>query len=449
MHVQQISEYFAADDSAPISRYSSRCFRAGAMRFRRLASSLLAPAVLCVSPMVVPVAVAAAPVPQQTPTSVASVARAVGTVKSVVDATVTLTTDSGDEIKVLLQAETKVLRVAPGQQDIKQATPIAASDLQAGDRILVRGKPGDDAKAILAGSIIAMAKTDVAAKQAKDREEWQRHGIGGIVSAVDPGAGTITIGVTVMGEKKSITVKLAKTTVLRRYAPDSIKFDDAKPAPLESVHMGDQLRARGTKSADGAELAADEVVSGTFRNISGTISALDAAAGTIVVQDLSTKKPVTVKVTGESQLRKLTQPVAQRIAARMKGEAAPGQPTAAGAPAGGNSGGPVAAQGATPGATPGAAPGAPGSRPGGGGGGQGGDLQQMLARMPASNLSDLQKGDAVMIVTTEGSAGGGVTAITLLAGVEPILEASPKGGQSSLLSAWSLGSAPGGDSGTP
>jgi hypothetical protein len=69
--------------------------------------------------------------------------------------------------------------------------------------------------------------------------------------------------------------------------------------------------------------------------------------------------------------------------------------------------------------------------------------------MPASNLSDLQKGDAVMIVTTEGAEGGAVTAITLLAGVEPILEASPAGGQSSLLSAWSLGGAPGGDAGAP
>ena len=71
----------------------------------------------------------------------------------------------------------------------------------------------------------------------------------------------------------------------------------------------------------------------------------------------------------------------------------------------------------------------------------------MLARMPASNLSDLQKGDAVMIVTTEGTEGGSVTAITLLAGVEPILQSSP--GAPSLLSAWSLGSGPGGDSGTP
>jgi hypothetical protein len=67
--------------------------------------------------------------------------------------------------------------------------------------------------------------------------------------------------------------------------------------------------------------------------------------------------------------------------------------------------------------------------------------------MPAASLSDLNKGDAVMIVATSGTQDGGATAITLLAGVEPILEASPNGGQS-ILSPWSL-SSPGGDPGTP
>jgi hypothetical protein len=388
---------------------------------------------------------AAAPAPNaQDP----SIVKAVGTVKSVSGQSVTLATDAGSELTITATDATKFLRVAPGEKDIKQATPIALGDLQAGDRILVRAKKSDDGKTVSALSIIAMAKTDVAAKQAQDREEWQKHGLGGIVTAVDTAAPTVTISTTVMGEKKQITINIAKTTVLRRYAPDSIKFDDAKPAPLDAVHAGDQLRARGTRSADGTSLAADEIVSGTFRNISGTISMLDAAAGTLVVQDLTTKKPVTVKISADSQLRKLTPPIAQRIAARMKGEspaaggaagaaAAPQQTSAtpnAGAPNGGGSNG----NGSTGGAA------GPGGRAGGG---QGGDLQQMISRMPAAALSDLQKGDAVMLVSTEGTAGGAVTAITLLAGVEPILQASP--GNSSLLSAWSLGGAPGGDSGTP
>ena len=87
-----------------------------------------------------------------------------------------------------------------------------------------------------------------------------------------------------------------ENTVLRRYAPGSVKFDDATAAPIDQIKAGDQLRARGQKSADGGELTADEVVSGSFRNISGTINSIDAANNTITVQDLVTKKPVIVRI---------------------------------------------------------------------------------------------------------------------------------------------------------
>ena len=39
------------------------------------------------------------------------------------------------------------------------------------------------------------------------------------------------------------------------------------PRPSTQIQPGDQLRARGEKSADGTEITAEEVVSGTFRNI--------------------------------------------------------------------------------------------------------------------------------------------------------------------------------------
>ena len=77
----------------------------------------------------------------------------------------------------------------------------------------------------------------------------------------------------------------------------------------------------------------------------------------------------------------------------------------------------------------------------------GGDLQQMLSRMPASSLADLHKGDAVMLVSTEGTNGNG-TAIQLLSGVEPILQASPSAGQAMMLAPWSLGG-PSGDTAGP
>jgi Domain of unknown function (DUF5666) len=380
--------------------------------------------------------------PHQTPAPAAA-ARPVGTVKSISPNTLILTTDAGSDVTVQLQDGAKLVRVAPGQKDLKDATPIQLSDLQPGDRIIVRGKFADDAKTVLATGIIAMSKSDIATKQAHDREEWQRHGVGGLVSSIDPGANTVTITTPAAGENKSVLVHLTSSTILRRYAPDSIKFDDAKPAPLDQIKSGDQLRARGARNADATELTADEIVSGSFRNLSGVISAIDAAAGTLTLQDLATKKLFTVKVTPASQLRKLPAPVAQRIAARMKGApAAAPAPTAAG-------GTPASPQAARPADASGAAPSNPGGQgaPGAARAAGAGDLQQAILRMPAATLSDLQKGDAVMIVATAGTVTGGVTAITLLAGVEPILQASPQGGASSLLSPWSLSGAPGGDAG--
>ena len=386
---------------------------------------------------------------QATAPATAPSARAVGTIKSISAGVITVTTDAGAEATVQPDPVTKVVRVAPGQTDLKSATPIQLADLQIGDRILARGAFAEDGKTVRATSIIVISKTDVAAKQAHDREEWQRHGVNGLVTAVDAASGTVTISTSSMGEKRSVIVHLSKDTILRRYAPDSVKFDEAKPAPFDQIKPGDQLRARGQRTADGSELSADEIVSGKFPNISGTIASIDAAAGAITLQDLATKKQFTVKITAESQLRKLPPAMAQGIAARLKGgtaDAASAPPAQGAAPSqktppqGSTAGGNVAVPAG--GAPNGGAAGA-GARRGGG------DFQQAILRMPAATISDLQKGDAVMIVSTEGTSKGEVTAITLLAGVDAILQASPNGSASTILSPWSLGGSPGGDAGTP
>ncbi|HEY2822828.1 MAG TPA: DUF5666 domain-containing protein [Candidatus Acidoferrum sp.] len=408
------------------------------------------------------------------PQAAAAASKAVGTVKSISGNSIVLTAESGTEMTVAVQDGARLLQIEPGETDLKKATPLQLSDLQTGDRILVRGAAGPDGKSILAASVIAMKKSDLAAKRAHDQAEWQRHGIGGLVSAVDPTAGTITVSTSALGANKNVVVRVSKNTVLRRYAAGSVKFDDAAAAPIDQIKAGDQLRARGQKSADGAELTADEIVSGSFRNISGTINSIDAGSKTITVEDLTTKKPVVVKIADTSQLRKLPASMAQRIAGRLKGnsgDAAPADGTNGGggaaatssasnatsAAAGntGNAGARTAAGGSGLGqksgdtaAQNGARSGAGGAGAGRGGvgaGGQGGDLQQAITRMPASNLSDLQKGDAVMIVATSDNTGTveGVVAITLLSGVEPILQASPSG--QSILTPWTMSGAPGGD----
>ena len=366
----------------------------------------------------------------QTPTAQTdpSMQRAVGSIKAITDNGITLASDSGEEIKVTLQDSARILRVAPGEKDLKNATPVQKQDLQVGDRILVRGKAGADTHSISAAAVIVMKQADVAGKRQQEREDWQKRGLGGLVTAVDASSATITISMMSFSGSKSIAIHTTKDTVLRRYAPNSVKFDEAKVAPLDQIKVGDQLRARGTKNADATELAAEEVVSGSFRNLAGQITAVDPAANTLTLKDALSKQTVVVRVTGDAQLRKLPPEFAQRIAMRLKGGMAAGIPGAGAAVGGGDR---PRGQGA-------------GQFPSAGGGGMGGrsggppDIQQILNRMPPASLTDLQKGDVVMIVSTEGDGAGAVTAITLLAGVEAILTAAPNASQAMMLSPWSL-----------
>jgi Domain of unknown function (DUF5666) len=366
--------------------------------------------------------------------------QAVGTLKSINDTGIVLAADSGQEVHVTLQDSTRLLRVAPGQKDLKTATPLQKQDLQTGDRILVRGRPSSDSSSLTALVVIVMKQSDVAAKKDKDREDWQKRGVGGLVTAADATAGTVNISMTSFTGSKTVAIHTTKNTILRRYAPNSVKFDDAKVAPIDQIKAGDQLRARGTKNEDGSELTADEVVSGTFRNLAGTILAVDSGANTLTLKDVLSKQSVVVKITSDAQLRKLPAEFAQRIAMRLKGGAAAGIPGAAAAGMGGMGGGSGGGAGAR---SQGGAQG-PGGPAGGMGEGRrtGGppDIQQILSRMPPATLADLNKGDAVMIVSTEGGASGEVNAITLLAGVEPILTAAPSASQALMLSPWSLSS---------
>jgi hypothetical protein len=377
---------------------------------------------------------AAEPVQAAQQPPAASPARPIGTIKAIASNTITLASDAGPVFNVTVEDSTRLVRIEPGEKDLKNAQPLQLRDLQVGDRILVTGKVGEDGHSVAAASVIAMKKADVDTKQQHDLQDWQRRGVGGLVSMVDSASGTITVSTTSLAGTKSIAVHTSKDTVLRRYAPDSVKFDDAKPSSLDQVKVGDQLRARGSRNADGSELTAEEIVTGAFRNIAGTISSIDPSAGTIAVADLITKKPVVVRISSESQVRKLPAQMAQAMAIRLKG----GQ-TGNGAAA------PGASQSAPESSSAAQADGAANGPGAGGGRGAGGgsDLQQLLSRVPAASLSDLQKGDAVMIVSTEGTASGAVTAITLVSGVEPILQASPNGSaQGMILPPWSLDSAP-------
>jgi hypothetical protein len=366
--------------------------------------------------------------------------RFVGTVTAISGDILTVKTDAGEVHQVQIPATAALKRIAPGQKDLSTADTIQFSDLATGDRVLVKLDPDAAGTTQQVLQVVAVKQADVAMKQQKDREDWQRNGVGGLVKSVDAASGVITVTSGAGAAAKTVTVNTSKTTMLKRYAAGSVRFDEAQPAPIDAIKAGDQLRARGEKNADGTEIAAAEVVSGSFRNISGTISAIDTGASTFTVKDLLSKKSVTVKVAGEAQMRRLPDTMAKMIAARLKGGADGGaapasaetvnahpQNGAGGAQQRGGSGQPGNGQAGTPpSGTQGAWQGRSGT----------GDMQQMLSRAPAIKLTDLQKDEAVMLVSTQGT--GEVTVITLLAGVEPLLEA-PAASQN-LLSNWSMGS---------
>jgi hypothetical protein len=359
--------------------------------------------------------------------------RVIGTVASVNGNSVSVKTDAGSAVSVTVPDTARIVRTAPGQKTLTGATKIAVSDIETGDRVLMV-VAGDPPSATI---VVVNKQSDIAAKQQQEQADWARRGVGGLVKSVDAPAGTVTITAT----NRTITIHTTPTTIVRRYTADSVKFSDAQTSTLAAIQPGDQITARGDRTGD--DVTADEIVSGSFRNIAGTVASTDDSAGTLTVKDLVTKKTVTIKTTPDSDLRKLDPQMAQMIAARLKSTGA------------GNG-----AQAATAGATAAPASGASGggqsrsqsgsSGAGAGGGAQGGaaGFARVLQHSPEIHVADLHKGDAVMIVATAGNPDS-ATAIRLLAGVEPMLQASASGSQSMFSSAWSGlgGGAAGGDQG--
>lgn len=339
--------------------------------------------------------------------------------------------DDGVNYIVVFDATTSYLRLPLGEKDLKKAEKISLADITAGDRLLARGSAAQDAKPAPAKTVIVMTKADVAKKQEHDRAEWQRRGIAGTVMLVNTSTKEITIN-THGRDAKSVVID-ASGTAFRSYAPDSVRFADTKPSSFANVQPGDTIRALGDKNEDGTRFKAEELVSGSFQTIAAMVVSVDPASGEVKVTDLQTKKPVTVKTNQSSMLRRLDERTAGMLARRMRGDAGgPGGPSGPGGP------------GAAPAGSPGGENPAAGGRgesggPGGRGNfGGGGDLQQVLDRSPQLSLADLKKGDALIVSSSKSSDGSAITAMSLVAGVEPFLAAAPRTAGQVNLGSWNI-----------
>lgn len=361
--------------------------------------------------------------------------RPIGVVTAVQHGQLTLHTDSGPSLAVSLPEDVSVLKVPLGAKSLKEAAKISVTDIQVGDRVLIIGPLSEDQKSVSAKSVVVMSKAALETAREAERLQWVKNGISGVVKAVDPATREITLAVPNTAPKPGdlthpVTVTLASSATLLRYAPDSINFSDAKPAPLDQIRVGDQVRALGTKSPDETHFIAQKVVSGTFRNIGATVISVDAPHGTITVKDLATGNPVLVRTNAESKLHELTPEVANTIAAFNAGPPAKGAANQQAESEGGERGRRANFRGNGQPGGPGERRGTPGGHPG--------NFEQMLQQMPALSLADLKSGEPLIVVSTEGAKPDQVTAIAVLSGVEPILRARPKGSKEVVLGPWNM-----------
>jgi hypothetical protein len=331
--------------------------------------------------------------------------RVIGEVKAI-DATakqLIVKTDAGALVTATLSDATQFMRVAPGETNLANAAKITFADLAEGDRVMAMGKVSDDKKSVPTRAVIVMTKADIAKKQDAERAEWRRRGILGVVSALNPAANEITITSRSLAGVQSVIIPVSDKVEMRRYAPDSIKFGDAKQSTFAELQVGDQLRALGERAPDGTRFTPEKVVTGAFRTVVGTVTAVDAATGEVKITEADKKQALTIVVKQDAVLR--------RFPSEMGGGMMMGRP------AGGNPGGGQRPVGATPGGPP-ANGGAPGGGPGRGGGF---NIQDMLERFPIIALADVKPGEMIIVSSTKGSDPTRLTAISLLSGAEPFL----------------------------
>jgi hypothetical protein len=351
----------------------------------------------------------------------AAPARLTGTVTAVNASAnqVSLKSDKGEIVALTLTPRSFIFRLPPGETDTKKAVKIAIGDLAVGDRVAATYQESSDQKITEARTLLVMSKADVAEVHQKEEEDWKKRGTTGIVTAIDPASKVVTIKVG----SKEIKVEPGEKTEFFRYSPDSAQFSDAKPSVFADIKPGDQLKVLGDKTPDG-DVKAEKVVSGAFRQLAATVKSIDATTGEITVVDLATKKPLAIRVTADSSMKKLTDQMAQMLARRYgagRGAGRGAQPASDQAAQRGGGGGGA-----------------------GGRGGRGGDIGQMIDQLPPIHVADLKPGDAIMVQTTVGSATTHPTAVTLLAGVEPILTAAPNSTRD-IMSGWNLGGGGGGE----
>ena len=348
-----------------------------------------------------------------------------GDVSSVSDSKIVLQTKDG-AIDVQLSATTQFKRVPPENPVLTAAVDSNLTEIGVGDKIVASGILSEDKKSLPARTVFLMTKADITKKTNAESEAWRTRSVSGRIVSLNPNTQEFTIA-PLGGMGGQNTVISAKENVdYRRYAPDSVKFEDAKPSSFDDLRIGDQIRALGDRGADGTSFKAERIVSGAFKTVGGTITAVDAAKNEITVKEFQTNRTVTIAINNNSQLKKFPEEMASMMAMRMGGGAGMQPPGGQGGQGGqgnvvvrrppqDNQPGEGQRQGPPGGGQPGA-----GFRSGPGGL----NVNEMFERLPTVSVADLKVGDAVAASTSSTGDAGRVTAIRFIAGVEPFFRAA-------------------------
>lgn len=283
----------------------------------------------------------------------------------------------GQTVAVVFNEKAIYQRIPPDETTLTNAVSITFADIGVGDRVRARGVMNTDG-VLIADALVVMTKADITRKSEHDRAEWIRRGIVGIVQAINSETQEITLVDQADGNK--IVVSAGAKVHFRRYAPDSIKFRDAKQSSLAEVKVGDQLRALGDKSADGARFTSEEIVFGTFRTVGGIIAKVAQDTGEITINDIQTKQSLTVIVSSDSVVRRLSSASVKLLEASFSAKPAE-------AKAGTRS-----------------------------------ELQQRIEASPVITVAELKPGDGVLVSSSVGSIPNRITAVLIAAGVDEFLK---------------------------
>ncbi|HLA96351.1 MAG TPA: hypothetical protein VK612_11570, partial [Pyrinomonadaceae bacterium] len=339
-----------------------------------------------------------------------------GDVVSISDTKIVLKTKDGD-MDVSLSDKTEYKRVPPDNPVLKAAVAATRADIGEGDKLLVTGLFGDDKKTLPARAVYLMTKSDIAQKQSKETERWATRGISGRVSTVNGPSNQVTIEVRGMtNNTTSVVITPKGDAAFKRYAPNSVKYSESVESSITDIKPGDMLRAVGDKNAEGTTFTAEEILTGAFQTVAGTVKTIDTAKNEVVVADAQSKKDVTISLGANTALKRFPEEMATRMAAFSGGGAAPGgqggiRPAGGGPPQGGQPSAGTPGQG-----------GQGGMRMGGGG--SRGGIDDMFERLPAISIADLKVGDMIAVSSSKNGDAQHITAIKLLAGVEPFLRAA-------------------------